>query len=850
MKKLLILLFLCAGMALSAQNSPLEITAPNGGEQWQAGTTQDITWVQQNLAGPLSIHLISPNASQPPVAIAMNVPVQAQVFHWQIPVTIASGTYYLIRISLAGNAGTTIFDVSDAPFSILGNTPPPPPPQQMITVLSPNGGEQWTIGSTHNITWSSQGLDGEVVITLVQDNGTAGYQIATQVPIQSGSYSWTIPDAVQPGYGYRIHVMWLSILTVYFGDLSDAPFSINGSDPPPPPPQWLNLLSPNGGETWVAGTMHPITWVQALNAIHPLTIELYNGLNSTVPPILIAAGIPSFPSQFNWMIPANLMPSDQYYIRISTPLADGTAFGDFSDAPFSIMSSNPPPPPQTYINVLNPNGGEIWSVGSTQIITWNSQNLEGEVVISLVQANGVVDHQIATQVPIHSGSYSWTIPNTILPGNGYRVHVMWLSDLTVYFGDVSDAPFSIVGSDPPPHQVFYLTSPNGGETWVAGTMHPITWVPGFNAIWPISLMLYNGMDPNSAPIPIAVDIPSFPSVFHWMIPADLMPSNQCFIQISTTLPDGMLLSDFSDGPFSIVAPNPPPPNQILQIISPNGGENWMAGTIHPIRWIGHQVQGPFELALMRGDSVQPALVIAPGIPNLGFFRWQIPLGLEPANDYRMRIRQLNGNLIDLSDAPFTIFANQPPPPSSVTLITPNGGESWAIGSTHTIVWTAPDLNVPMQIWLLRENQRDRWRHIITPNTPNTGSFAWTIPARVPPGDNYRILVRALHPAWQMDVSDTLFSIVSEAPKLKVAASPGGQSVSISLQSKQSVTGSVQVYNLRGQKVKDLGTLSLDSAHSVIWDARDGQGRKVGPGLYLVKVKTAMETLTARVMLGH
>ena len=635
MKKLLILLFLMTGMALAAQNSPLEFTAPNGGEQWQAGTTQDITWIQQNLTGPLSIHLISPNASQPPVAIAMNVPVQAQVFHWQIPATLPSANYYLIRISLAGNAGTTIFDVSDAPFSILGNTPPPPPPQQMITVLSPNGGEQWAIGSTHNITWNSQGLEGEVVITLVQDNGTAGYQIATQVPIQNGSYSWTIPDAIQPGYGYRIHVMWLSILTVYFGDLSDAPFSITGSDPPPPPPQWLNLLSPNGGETWLAGTTHPITWIQAFNAVHPLTIELFHGLNSTVPPLLIASGIPSWPSVFEWTIPATLVPSNQYYIRISVPLADGTMWGDFSD-----------------------------------------------------------------------------------------------------------------------------------------------------------------------------------------------------------------------GPFSVMLPDPPPPNQILQIISPNGGENWMAGTIHPIRWIGHQVQGPFELALMRSDSVQPALVIAPGIPNLGFFRWQIPQDLEPANDYRMRIRQLNGNLIDLSDAPFTIFPNQPPPPSNITLITPNGGESWAIGSTHTIAWTAPGLNVPMQILLLRENQRERWRHVITPNTPNTGSFEWTIPARVPPGDNYRILVRALHPAWQMDVSDTLFSIVSEAPKLKVAPVPGARSVSIGLEKGYSVTGSVQVYNLRGQKVKDLGTLSLDSSRSVIWDARDGQGRKVGPGLYLVKVKTTLETMTARVMLGH
>jgi len=741
MKKLLVLALLFVSMTLTAQNIPLEITSPNGGEQWQAGSFHDITWSQTNLAGPVTIELLGSNSTQPTIAIAGNIPVQAQLFHWQIPLNIVPGDYYRVRISLASNSGTSFSDISDAPFSIVGDDPPPPP-QTHVTVLSPNGGEFWPLGSTQMINWTSQGLDGEVVITLVQANGMADYQIATQVPISLGSFTWTVPDNILPGDGYRVHVMWLSNLTVYFGDVSDGPFSIVGDDPPPPPPQMLHIISPNGGEVWETGSIHPITWVTAAASNMPVNIKLFNGLNTNVAPLVIAQNVPPFPGIFHWNIPATLPPSDQYYIQISSIAADGVVQMDLSDGPFSIVNSNPPPPPQ----------------------------------------------------------------------------------------------------------MLQLISPNGGETWMAGTMHPITWVQAFNAILPVTLLLHDGMDPTVAPIPIAIDIPSWPSVFHWTLPYDLPLSNQYFVQISTPLADGTLTMDLSDGPFSVVNSIPPPP-QILQLIMPNGGEQWMAGTMHPIRWQGHQIQGPLEIALMRGDNVQPALVIAPGIPNLGNFHWMIPANLEPASDYRMRIRALAGNLMDLSDAPFTISPNQPPPPSDVTLITPNGGETWTIGNTHTITWNAPNLTGPMQIWLLREGQRERYRHIISPNVPNSGSFEWTIPARVPPGDNYRILVRAIHPAWQRDVSDAVFSIVANPPKLKALPNRAGDAVTISLDSQAGVTARVLIYNIRGQKVRDLGTLSLGSSRSVIWDAKDDRGQKASPGLYLIRARLEREVLSQRVMLS-
>ena len=41
-----------------------------------------------------------------------------------------------------------------------------------ITVTSPNGGESWEVGSVHNITWTSAGAVGNVMIDYSTNNGS------------------------------------------------------------------------------------------------------------------------------------------------------------------------------------------------------------------------------------------------------------------------------------------------------------------------------------------------------------------------------------------------------------------------------------------------------------------------------------------------------------------------------------------------------------------------------------------------------------------------------------------------------------------------------------------------------
>lgn len=80
-----------------------------------------------------------------------------------------------------------------------------------ITIISPSGGEYWTLGSVHTIKWNVPKYnDGNVEITLINDKGISNSFL--NVPGKSGSYDWTVglfKGALIPGK-YEIEVEYIS----------------------------------------------------------------------------------------------------------------------------------------------------------------------------------------------------------------------------------------------------------------------------------------------------------------------------------------------------------------------------------------------------------------------------------------------------------------------------------------------------------------------------------------------------------------------------------------------------------------------------------------------------------------
>jgi len=124
-----------------------------------------------------------------------------------------------------------------------------------ITVLSPNGGEQWAKGSTQILQWKSSPEINDVYMKLRKGSDTYPGPEGVVSPgvgnagTNPGSHQWTIPSTLPDGNDYTIRIINSRGGTIL--DDSDAPFSIvtNISQNDPPKITGGSTLPPGGLQT-------------------------------------------------------------------------------------------------------------------------------------------------------------------------------------------------------------------------------------------------------------------------------------------------------------------------------------------------------------------------------------------------------------------------------------------------------------------------------------------------------------------------------------------------------------------------------------------------------------------------
>jgi len=130
-----------------------------------------------------------------------------------------SGSNYGI---LAYDRSTFIAEQSGGMFKLSIGYTVPTSNQQAVSVISPNGGENWNYGSVRNITWVASNLT-NVKIEYLASPVSLWQTIAASVPASAGSYAWTIPNA--PTTQARVRIS--DALDGDPVDTSDAPFTIS-----------------------------------------------------------------------------------------------------------------------------------------------------------------------------------------------------------------------------------------------------------------------------------------------------------------------------------------------------------------------------------------------------------------------------------------------------------------------------------------------------------------------------------------------------------------------------------------------------------------------------------------------
>jgi hypothetical protein len=452
----------------------------------------------------------------------------------------------------------------------------------------------------------------------------------------------------------------------------------------------INVISPNGGETWQAGETRTITWFDDL--VEPVKIELYK--NDTLF-LEIEDNTPS-DGNFIWSIPYDQVGGSDYKIKISS-IQFTTKF-DFSDSNFTIIPNE--------ITITSPVTTDNWQGGTSHTITWVA-NFDDNVSINLFKGGSF--WKLISSSTENDGSFSYNVAFDEVGDTLYQIRIGSIINSAVR--DLSDF-FTITANR------ITITSPNGGELWYKDSVQTITWTDNISGDVKIELFEEDNLDDNT-PIPIVNQIPSNGS-FIWTVTPEIEPSTEYRVKI-TMLADEDIF-DFSDTSFQFISE--------LQVASPNGGETWLTNSSGGITWVKN-FSTRVKIELYKGVNYY---LLIDAEDSDDSFTWQsIPDTIPPGSDYKVKVTSLHDpTSFDFSDSDFSIVNGV------ITITSPKGGEYWLIGERYIIEWL-DNIGGDFEIELYKSDNPE----LVIDNRHNGNTRSWTIPNTLQPDTDYKIFIKSL-----------------------------------------------------------------------------------------------------------
>jgi hypothetical protein len=485
-----------------------------------------------------------------------------------------------------------------------------------ITVTAPNGGETWQAYSNHDITWTSSTGIADVKVELSLNSGVDYTMVLAGSTPNDGSLTWTsIPlEAVGPAARIRIS----DVTNESVNDGSDADFTVSLPG--------ITVTSPNGGEYWLAYESHDITWITSAGIVNvKIELSLNSGVDYTQ---IIAASTPN-DSAFTWdSIPPEAA-SETCRVRVSDVV--NAAVSDSSDADFIVHLPT--------ITVTSPNGGEMWRTGESGPITWDADPSIANVKIEASSDSGATWPGVLTDSTPNNGSFDpGPIPVEAVTDHG-RIRISDVDNPAIY--DETDADYTIY------EPWLEVTSPCGGEEWIVGSSHEITWET--SEVGGSVNMIYSRDDFVSDFQEITSSTPNNGSFIWDPIPDAISSTVKVGIEINGSSP---FIRGSSDDFFSII---PVPPS--ITVLSPNGGEELRAGHSFDIQWTSVNMAYPVTIYYSKDNFVSDVHLIVDSWANTGVYSWY-PIPFDPSTTVSVKVADSDDLAIfDVSDANFTLADN-------------------------------------------------------------------------------------------------------------------------------------------------------------------------------------------------
>ncbi|MBK7958468.1 MAG: hypothetical protein IPK03_10345 [Bacteroidetes bacterium] len=599
----------------------ITVTSPNGGVNLNALTTHNITWTASGTSGFFDVQY-STNGGASFSTIVSNI--NGNSYTWSVPNLNSNNVIIRVR----DNQNNCKKDVSNSANTIVPATP---------VLTSPNGGEVWNVNSSRNITWTAATLYTSVVIEFSIDNGTT-WNFVSAATGNTGSFAWTVP--FNPSTQCKIRISNFGNPSVF--DVSDANFTIQIPSPV--------LLTPNGGETWYAGTSNAITWTPSTVFSTTVNLEysIDNGLNwSTIANNVNNTGT------YNWTIPN--VNSTSALVRISN--SANTAFFDVSNALFTL---------RPYVRITTPNGGNLLgsctqtSIGFERSPFYTNYNIE----YSIDNGSNWLSLQTNTVYSSTFNNYNWSIPNTSSTQARVRVYPTGV----IPNGDQSDAVFVI-------KRAVTIIQPNFGGVLVVGSTYPIKWSSdGISNFYDLA---YSTTGPTGPWTNIVLNYNTSTNNYNWTVPN--APSTNCYIRVRDNL--NTCKEDISDVAFSIsTSANP------ITVTAPNGTDSLSACSNYNITWT--EVGGPigtYNISYSIDNGVNYIPIVSNYATTSYSYSWTVPNISSSSTLVRVQSAP-NPTLFDISNALFTILPGKVKTNNDTTICL---GASVQINTTggSTYVWT-------------------------------------------------------------------------------------------------------------------------------------------------------------------
>ncbi|MBK7147972.1 MAG: T9SS type A sorting domain-containing protein [Bacteroidetes bacterium] len=764
-----------------------QLTSPNGGEFWGAGTNQTITWSTATIYSGATVRLDYSLDSGLTWNIIVASTSNTGSYAWTVP--NLQSNVALVRITTVGSA--TLSDASNAVFTIGYPTP---------ILTAPNSGT-FEYSEPVTISWNTASFNSSTVrLEYSVDSGTT-WTLISNATTSTGSYSWSIPNITTTKFFIRVMnnlnlAVWdanntvmtinrpvrLTVLNTPTTLTGCQSFTFTVSRSPYISGSTFIQYSTNGGATWTTATSissggsvnqtatwtvpnisSPNTIFNAYNTSTPAYNDTANANTIIVPdyPITVTApntSVQLIPGQLftiSWTNTANvsglfrlqLYNGSTFTSTLATnitgnnwiwtvPNTPGTNWKirvlddnanckyDSSDVAFTILPKTP--------LMTSPNGGETWWAGETKTITWDNSTFYNTVRIDYSLDNGFTWINI-TSATANDGSESWLVPWTTPRSLVALVRVSEVANLTL--NDVSNAVFTI-------NPAVRVLTPNGGLQLGACTNSSISFehTPQISTngwTFRIEYSLNNGINWTTLATSQSPQTTTL-TTYNYSIPNS--SSTQYIARVSVA--QNTSYFDISDSANTI--------KPAVTIIQPNFGGVLQVGSSYQIKWSSDGISNLYNLYYSTTGAGGPYTTIQLNYnTSTNQFNWTVPN--TPSNNCYLIIQDATAACkTDTSNLAFIISSTS----SQITVTSPNGGDTLSGCQSYNITWTDAGANGPYNVSYTTDGAATY--NTIATNV-NATNFSWVVPNTI---NSSNVLVRVQSAAVPtvFDLSNALFTI--------------------------------------------------------------------------------------------